>query len=445
MIIKKTIKRLKRAPIPAVAVLLFAAVISAIICALHASNKAELRNYEEMWQTVPVTVTVTRAVPSESDSGLYWIQDWVYYLFTRENPVSFFDVSDAKDMLEGYKMKKKVTPQELSLTEYVKDVQVKMSKAITTINERNYSGAGGATILNGITSLSCDKQLLPEYGCEITWYDGCDESIFEAEELLCLIPEAMSEKYDNGNGEIVLDFTGQTMLIEEIDGKEQLVQKTLDYQCTLKIAGTYTAGDEKSIYCPFPIIVQVFTELDATYYFDSLSATLADNRRLEEFREKASFCFLEPSPNPEATRWGFFANHWWQENYKYALNIDDNNLFELAAILEDSIKFNRTVTVFVVALSVVAGFLIGFLMIRRRKRDIFLMRMVGESNAMVYVGFVLEQMICVILGIVLGGAYYKWDPIKNLAIFAIVYFIGLTLALAIFMSKKLIKNVKEDE
>jgi len=101
--------------------------------------------------------------------------------------------------------------------------------------------------------------------------------------------------------------------------------------------------------------------------------------------------------------------------------------------------------VLVVILSVISGFLIGFLMIRRRKRDIILMRTVGESNFRLYIGFVLEQMICVILGIAVGGAYYKWNPMDKLILFAIVYFVALTLALAIFMSKKLINNIKEDE
>ena len=84
-------------------------------------------------------------------------------------------------------------------------------------------------------------------------------------------------------------------------------------------------------------------------------------------------------------------------------------------------------------------------MIRRRKREIMLMRTVGESNFRLYVGFVLEQMICILLGIALGGAYYNWNPIQNLAIFAGVYFVGLTLSLVVFMNTKLIKNIKEDE
>ena len=159
---------------------------------------------------------------------------------------------------------------------------------------------------------------------------------------------------------------------------------------------------------------------------------------------------MEPAPDGKKTSWGVMidvglSTKYTEKSYAYAIDIDDNNLFDLAAILEDSIKFNRTVTVFVVILSVISGFLVGFLMVRRRKRDIMLMRMIGESNARVYVGFALEQMICIILGIAIGGAYYKWNPINNLVIFAVAYFIALTLALVIFMSKKLIKNVKEDE
>jgi ABC-type antimicrobial peptide transport system permease subunit len=175
-----------------------------------------------------------------------------------------------------------------------------------------------------------------------------------------------------------------------------------------------------------------------------------DNRRLEEFREKANMFFMDPSQKDEEIPWGIALidrekrEHIY-DNYRYAIDINDENLAELAAILEDSIKFNRTVTVFVVILSVISGFLVGFLMIRRRKRDILLMRMVGESNARVYAGFALEQMICILIGIAIGGAYYKWNPINNLAIFAVAYFIALSLALVIFMSKKLINNVKEDE
>ncbi len=455
--IKKTLKNLKRAPVRAVVVLLFAAVISMIICALQESNEAELQNYEEVWQSVPITVTVTD--PKGVNDGDLLIDSWVLDLFEREEPIKIYDASNYENYDDSWDFFITEVPVELSLSEYVKDVQIFANLPISTINGKNYTSASGTTMLHGITSIHCDKQLLPEYGCEITWFDGYDESIFSGNEQLCIVPEGMIENYDN-NGNVELYLKGQSQKpVVRVDENGEIVREDgipvidmpkTEYNCTLKIVGTYTEGDGKSIYCPSDIIRQVYDELEKIIIVRSLSATLKDNRRLDEFREKMSVCFLEPKPDGKKTSWNAkidtgLATKYTEKSYTYALDINDNNLLDLSAILEDSIKFNRTVTVFVVILSVISGFLVGFLMVRRRKRDIMLMRMVGESNARVYAGFALEQMICITLGIVIGGAYYNWNPINNLAIFAVAYFIALSLALVIFMSKKLIKNIKEDE
>ncbi|MBQ2240893.1 MAG: hypothetical protein II319_01990 [Clostridia bacterium] len=442
----KTMKSLKRAPVRAVAVLLFAAIISMIICALQATNEAELRNYEELYRSIPITMTVT--TPAGTNTDRLTIDSWIYDLFTGWRPVEILGEGEGS-------YRERIT--EVSLAEYVKDVKSIMSQNISTINGKNFTSALGSSLLIGISSVSVDKRLLPEYGCEIKWYEGYDESIFESDELVCLIPEEMAKPryYDNGNGEAELYF--HRLVVTVKDGGSSKERESYEFRCTLKIVGTYTAGDGKGIYCPIPIIEQVCTGLETTPKVELLSATLADNTRLEEFREKMSTFFIEPSPdgdeiplglyvigpnnNPDQNQYEMFSYKY----YKYALDIDEVNLDNISNILENSIKFNRTVTVFVVILSVISGFLVGFLMVRRRKRDIMLMRMVGESNARVYAGFALEQMICIILGIAIGGAYYKWNPMDKLAIFAIAYFIALSLALAIFMSKKLIKNIKEDE
>lgn len=448
LLIKHTINRMKRTPVRAIAVLLFAAVVSVIICALQASNDEEMRHYEEAYQAVPIKFSVTQ--PSYIGETLGYgssLLPWVIDLFTENNTVEIIDVSAAKDRAEKHSIVDNTAPTEISLKEYVKDLQVKMSYTIETVNGKRYRGMG-TSFLIGMTSLSCDKQLLPEYGCEITWYEGYDESIFEGGEAVCLIPEskANAKHYDNGNGEAELYFSYSKRKL--VDGVSVEVEGG-EYDCTLKIVGTYTAGDELSIYCPFSIIDQVYEGLGREPKVDSLSATIADNRRLEEFIEKANMFFMDPSQKDEEVPWGIAlinrSTEYLNDYYRYAIDINDENLSELAAILEDSIKFNRTVTVFVVILSVVAGFLIGFLMIRRRKRDIMLMRTVGESNFRVYLGFVIEQMICIVLGVIVGGAYYLWNPINNLVLFALVYFVALSLALVIFMSKKLLTTVKEDE
>ncbi|MBQ8260644.1 MAG: ABC transporter permease [Clostridia bacterium] len=449
VLIRHTINRMKRSPVRVVAVLLFAAVITMIICALKASNDEEMRHYEKAYQAIPIKFTVTQ--PSVVNEELGWgslMPGWILDLFTGESPVEIVDVSAAKDWDEKQEIIDNTEPTKISLQEYVKDLQFKMTYSIRTINGKKYTGARGTTFLYGMNSIYSDKQLLPEYGCEIKWYDGYDESIFSGDEPVCLIPEskATADHYDNGGGEAELYFSYQTRTM--VNGVSTVV-KSGEYECKLKIVGTYTAGDELSIYCPFSIIEQVYDELEKEYRIDSLSGMIADNMRLEEFLEKADMFFMDPSKKDEEIPWGIVVfnreDEYPNEFYLYAMDINDEHLAELSAILQESIKFNRFVTVLVVILSVISGFLIGFLMIRRRKRDIILMRTVGESNFRLYIGFVLEQMICVILGIAVGGAYYKWNPMDKLILFAIVYFVALTLALAIFMSKKLIKNIKEDE
>ena len=447
VLIRHTINRMKRSPVRVVAVLLFAAVITMIICALQASNDEEMRHYEKAYQAIPIKFSVNN--PSATDVEFSSLMPgWVLDLFTGESPVEIVDVSAAKDWDEKQEIIDNTEPTKISLQEYVKDLQFKMTYTIRTINGKKYTGARGTTFLYGMNSIYSDKQLLPEYGCEIKWYEGYDESIFSGDEPVCLIPEskATADHYDNGGGEAELYFSYSRR--QMIDGVSVEVDSG-EYECKLKIVGTYTAGDELSIYCPFPIIEQVYEELEQEYRIDSLSGMIADNMRLEEFLEKADMFFMDPSQKDEEIPWGIVVfnreNKYANDHYRYAMDINDEHLAELSAILQESIKFNRFVTVLVVILSVISGFLIGFLMIRRRKRDIILMRTVGESNFRLYIGFVLEQMICVILGIAVGGAYYKWNPMDKLILFAIVYFVALTLALAIFMSKKLIKNIKEDE
>ena len=96
-------------------------------------------------------------------------------------------------------------------------------------------------------------------------------------------------------------------------------------------------------------------------------------------------------------------------------------------------------------LSAGAGFLTGFLLVRARKREITLMRTVGASQNKIFAEFAWEQMLCVVLGILLGGSYTLWQPFQNLILFSIIYFSGLAAALIVFLRLNLLNVMKEDE
>lgn len=219
-------------------VLLAVAVIA--IAALCVFNEVKLRKQEQALQSTPITVTVRGALVYEGNKAA--ISPWTIDLFTGKNPVEITDRSSGS--MES-------TP--VSLAEYLKDVRVKMSKLPRLINGSSVTTqiSGQYPYLVGITSIPSDERLLPENGCEITWLDGYNESFFGSEELVCLVPAGKVEAYDNGNGEVVLYFYRAYGRME--NGTYVELSRT-EYECTLKIVGTYTAGDEMSIYCPFSII-----------------------------------------------------------------------------------------------------------------------------------------------------------------------------------------------
>ena len=53
--------------------------------------------------------------------------------------------------------------------------------------------------------------------------------------------------------------------------------------------------------------------------------------------------------------------------------------------------------------------------------------------------------MCLAAGILLGGAAFLWQPLQRLMLFGGIYFVGLSIALVIFLCKNLLTTIKEDE
>lgn len=382
--------RFRRTPLPALGVLLFAAVLAAVLCGLHAANEAELAHYEEVYQTLPVKLTVTNLKGTKSDDLL--IYSWYENAF-----------------LSGKAAR-------ADLSDYIKDLQRKLTYSLSGVGER----PGGGNLV-GISSVEICRELWPENGAAISWAPGWDEGCLAGNERVCLIPSGLDSNGDGqeDSGVITLRFEEQA------------------YEFT--IAGTVMGSSD--MYCPFLTLRACILEFTDNYALDAMSATLRDNSRLEEFRAVMTDWFVEPDPSGMQVNMpgsGY-------QKYDYALDINDSQLRAASETLEKSLTVNRISTVLVFALSAGAGFFVGFLMIRQRKREIALMRTLGEANARVYGSFALEQMLCVLLGTVLGGAYFIWQPAGRLLLFALIYFVGLTVALILFLRGNLLSAMKEDE
>lgn len=394
--------RLRKIPLYTWAAALLALIISVVLCALSASNEAEYANFEKARQEVPVTVTVTD--PKGEKSTDMDLAGWVADVFSGE-----FN---------------------WGLSDYLKDVTIKMHQKIETVN-----GSFTDLRLQGIMSVGSAPELSPVTGSHVTWYDGFDESILLTYEPVCLVPEGFTEDFDPSTPEqeVNLYFYREW---KKTDSMGAVIDSgEFSYDCVLTVVGTYVSTvNAQDIYAPYYIARTASTKLGTSPTLHSASATLKDNKTLEKFQTVAYKYFLEPGPDaePKGLR-------------VYGLKIEVGSLHKAEAVLTNSLTINRISTYLVFILSAGAGFFLGFLMIRSRKREIILMRTLGKPNGRIYLEFALEQMLRVLLGVAVGGAFFQWNPLDWLGWFVLIYFVGLSAALILFLNSRLITNMKEDE
>ena len=112
--------------------------------------------------------------------------------------------------------------------------------------------------------------------------------------------------------------------------------------------------------------------------------------------------------------------------------------------MKTNIMINKLGTALVFALSAGAGFLVGFLIVNRRKREIMLMRTMGMPDRTVFRDLFLEQGLCSLAGALFGGAFFLWQPPLRIALFLLLNYAGLALSLVIFLKKNLLTAIKED-
>ncbi len=376
-------------PVPALGVLLFAAILATTLCGLQKNNEAELAKYEETYHLIPVDLAVTSLSGTKS---------------TYLNIPNMF--------LEMF---------ETNLEQYITDLQ--------SVSRHAIAGQYSNYTLCGITSTAMAQELGKE-DCRIQWTEGYDESLFSGKAFVCLVPEDMPVSVDEETGEVYI----------ELELENLKVHPAQKYACRMQVVGTY-GGDGKAVYCAFAACRQIYSMLNEPFFVQAIWATLRNNDDLEALRTASKKGFAEPNPLGERTPWGEYG----YEYYPFALDINDDLLQRTAETLQNSITTNQVCGVLILCLSAAAGLVIGFLMVRSRKREIALMRTMGTRNSRIFFGFALEQGICFGSGIAIGGAYNGWQPASQLGILAAVFFAGLTVALLICLRNNLMTTIKEED
>lgn len=397
----RTLRHIRMKPIGWAVVMGFCAIVTLVLCLMEAQSQKELLDYEQTRRNIKVdfSVTQTDGKPLSTEGCPVWVAD-IFLENGRTDP---------------------------NLWEYLENLNMKSSLYYGPPKKSDQSAFDSVV---GITSQASDRDLEVERGGGITWFESYDESILMGNAMVCLVPEG----YDISKP-IRLAYEKPTN--ESIFGGKKTV-----YEYTLKIVGTYySSNNSKNLYCPWNVVAGISGRLNNPMTVDSITGTVVGYETLEAFRADAAHWFVEPDPLGKQTEWGKFGYKY----YQYAIDIKDEQLQLLTNTLNRSLTVNRIIAVMVLVLSAGAGFFVGFLMIRSRKHEIILMRTLGNPGLGIFLEYLLEQLLSVGLGVSLGGFRFGWEPRQPLLLFAGIYILGLTAALAVFLRKNLLRTMKEDE
>lgn len=415
--LKNIIRRNLRQPLMGLAVVLFAAVLTVVLCYLHKANEEELRSYEESYASVPVFFKVVNLDGSKPNSG-YGIDGLAVDLFQKTWMKPNFEAYIAQTYIR-VSLPGKYYVTDLNGEPIFDKQALKKSRPMVTV---------------GISSTRVAEELTEGWGGKIYWNEGYDESILLTNEFVCIVPESMKAKK-------VIDMGYEYKYWPTGQPGDWGGSKINTTESTFQVVGYYSDPGNNNIYCPYETLAKIHSQLRKPQLIEEIGAILTDNSLLPQLREDASQWFAKPNAMGEKTPWGRYGF----EHFLFAMDIDDSMLVKLETNMKNSLRLNQLASAVVFMLSAGAGFLTGFLVIRSRKREIALMRTLGTSNWAVCLEFGAEQILLVLLGVLLGGSYTHWEPLNRLAIFAAIYLTGLTAALVIFMKTNLLATMKEDE
>lgn len=373
-----------RRPLIPLALLLFSGCVASVLCGLHASSQQAQAHYDSIYDTIEVRCRVTTMTGSRSDN-----------LRMSMNDVKFF--TDQYGAASAH------------IADMVTDVQIKGQQALDG-DLRGYT-------LYGMTSVELASALHSDNGGHISWCDGFDAHMLAGSEDFCIIPDLLTDRVQEGaiTLPILMGYTDEP------------------HELTLPVGGVYQGRDIRGVYCPFGVLAELWRSTrEPVGSIMAINARVLDNHRIDQLAARAAAHYPPPDPRNVSS------------SQSYALYIDDALLVRAEQTLQSSLLMSRITSVLVVMLTACAGFLLGFLIVRQRGREIVLMRTMGTPTSTIYAGFAFEQMLCVILGALVGGAYFLWLPAERLALFAGIYFIGLTIALLIFLRRNLMITIPEE-
>jgi len=325
-------------------------------------------------------------------------------------------VSDSKgnvnDIMINWGYVKNFTDDAYPLYNYISDPWFKQSVTYVISERPELSGA-----LVGINNIRADLRLLPENGAMITYADGYSEESFKSDDDIVWL----DKDYLDSLGLFVGDVLRLSVMGIERD---------------FMIAGYYTppasADMSADIYTSWNAPRRLAIEAGEGTSLDSLSFAVADNRKLQRFKELAAESFLSVD---------IYAAHPtdFRQSMLSALTIHD----EIFTITLRAAQKNGFLLDLLIAalyfLSVAVGFLTSFIFTRNRKREIFLLFSFGLKRASILGMMCLEQAALAVTGAMIACLLSPdLASLTKAGVLCLSFLAGTVLSVLLIMRKSLL-------
>lgn len=265
--------------------------------------------------------------------------------------------------------------------------------------------------VKGITELSVYNPLL-QVQADIQWAEGYDASCFAGSELVALMPDS----YGYALGDTVSLAFGIPKGYAPMQ---------------LKVVGLVPLSSETSVFVPLQAVETYYTGVEETIAFrlTCLRFTLADSRKMGEFQA----FLVEAKPSSQLN-----------------IRLDDEIFHGTIDPIQSNLKMLQGLyPVFFVAVTVIA-FVLCFLLVRRRKQEFAVMRLLGETTKQITGKALLEQTMLCLIGVVLGTAAVLISGLGQFSILTcggvvLCYSIGSALAVMLMVRVNVMEILRDKE
>lgn len=274
----------------------------------------------------------------------------------------------------------------------------------------------GTNKITGIAGLSLEN---------IHMNEKAVTNFFSSFESICLVSETVMEKHKWNIGDIVT----LNLYYLYYDDRNQLHYEPLELT-SVKILGTMDTINSSTeqippdILLPFESIRKSFHQQQVPFMVESASFNVADPLKLNDFKEEMkSFGLMQKLPTAD-------------QNYQgIALTVRDTTFRTLASQLRQSIDTLQGFFPLISITIVCIGYITSFLLINSRKKEFALMRAIGVGKGSCFGLFLIEQLVLILIGEVIGGvvAIFLFRSgvviVEAGALFFISYLLGCIVAL----------------